>query len=227
MSALFARLVKPPYVFLRRGLSDLVFERRRNLVTAQVVELEELGIDPHERVRYQPAGWLELRRALRRNEVDEGDVFVDFGSGMGRVLFQAAQYPFSRVVGVELSERLNEIARENIARNRRRLCCTDVEIVTADAVEWEVPDDVTVAYLFNPFTGSTFRAVIERLLASVDRRPRRLRIIYRNPREHDALMGTGRVVLTRRLRGMRPGREWSRSNAVYMYEVLPRPTGPS
>ncbi len=85
--------------------------------------LEELGLKADDGVFYKPSGWLTLRRILRARDVSSDDVFVDFGSGMGRILLLAVQYPFRRVVGVELSEELNEIAKANVAANRRRQRC--------------------------------------------------------------------------------------------------------
>ena len=91
--------------------------------------------------------------------------------------------------------------------------------VVADSLEWEIPDEVTVAFVYNPFVGDLFERLVERLLASVDRRPRRLRIVYRNPVEHERLMATGRFRVVRRVRGWRPTPDWSRSNSTYVYEV--------
>lgn len=215
----FDAIVKPPYVAVRDAGTRLL-ERRHGIETAGRVELEELGLAGKDRVYYKPSEWLTLPRILPKREVAESDVFIDLGSGLGRVVFQAANYPFRRVVGVELSEQLNEVAMRNIDRNRERLRCPDVELITTDVLDYEIPDDVTVAFFANPFQGKTFATVIERLLASVERRPRRLRIIYRNPVEHEMLMSTGRVRHLRRLRGLRPAREWSRSNSTRMYEVL-------
>ena len=42
--------------------------------------------------------------------------FVDLGSGKGRALLLASDYPFREVIGVELSPKLDRIARDNIAR---------------------------------------------------------------------------------------------------------------
>lgn len=56
---------------------------------------------------------------------------------------------------------------------------------------------MTVAYLNNPFRGELFDAVVEKLLASYDRRPRSLRLIYKTPLEEARLLGTGRVRLVR------------------------------
>ena len=60
-----------------------------------------------------------LRRILPAREVEPHDVFLDIGCGMGRAVYQAAaNYPFKRVIGVELSHELTQAARRNIERNR-------------------------------------------------------------------------------------------------------------
>jgi precorrin-6B methylase 2 len=155
--------------------------------------------------------------------VGADDVFADIGAGKGRVVYQAARrYDLKRVIGVELSPELAGEARANLERHRDRLRCDDVEIVTSDALAWEVPDDLTIAYMFRPFTGATFGGMIDNLIASYDRSPRRLRIVYVNPEEHDLIMATGRVrELPMRAsmvaRVQRYDRYWAR-----LYEVTPR-----
>jgi hypothetical protein len=99
--------------------------------------------------------------------------------------------------------------------------CRDVELVVADAREHQVPDDVSVVYFGNPFSGAIFAAVVERLVRSVERKPRRLRVVYFNPVEHRTLIDAGFDV-TKTVRGLRPGAEWSRSNSVRMYELRRR-----
>src|ERR687885_509057 len=49
-------------------------------------------------------------RLLRDIAISEDDVLIDFGSGKGRVLFLAAHYGFRKIIGVELSAKLNQIA---------------------------------------------------------------------------------------------------------------------
>ena len=67
-------------------------------------------------VRYQPSSVEEFGRLMGKLDVDHREfVFVDYGSGKGRVLMLAADYPFKRIVGVEFSPPLDRIARENIA----------------------------------------------------------------------------------------------------------------
>jgi tRNA1(Val) A37 N6-methylase TrmN6 len=152
--------------------------------TAERVGLEDLGLEHPDRVGYT----------------------ASFGCGKGRIVLEAAQrYRFQRVVGVELAPELSRVAREIVAREQARLRCSDVRIETADATEYPVPDDMSHAYLYNPFTGTTFERVRENILDSLDRAPRPLRIIYLNPVEHEALTAGGRFRLVRRVRLPRVG----------------------
>jgi len=219
---LFASVVRPPYVGLRNGITDLLFERRLGVRTSGDVELQELGIAADGREKYRPVGWLTLRRILPPSAVTTDDVFLDIGSGMGRAVLLAAAYPFRRVIGVELSPRLVDIAHDNVDRCRARLRCKDVVLVNADALEYEIPDDVTVVFMYNPVRGAIFAAVVEHMLDSYDRRPRTMRLVYANPIEEPTLLSTGRIRTIRRTRGFRPGREWSRWNSVTLYTVHPR-----
>ncbi len=224
---IFDRTTKPPYVFVRNRITSAL-ERRAGIRTAGRMTPEELGFSGQYQERYEPSNWLALRRVLPPRRVTHEDVFIDLGSGMGRIIYQAAAgYPFRRVVGVELSERLHEIAVGNIERNRHRLLCKDVQLVRSDVLEYDIPDDVSVVYLGNPFSGPILATVVERLMASVKRNPRRLRIVYFNPVEERRLLEAG-LVLTKTVRGLRPGAEWSRSNSTRLYEVsgvsVPRST---
>ncbi len=215
---LFDRTTKPPYVFVRdRTLA--VLERRAGIRTLGRLTPEELGFSGEYQERYEPSNWLALRRVLPPRRVTQDDVFIDFGSGMGRVVYQAAsKYPFRRVIGVEISDRLHVIALDNIERNRHRFRCHDVQLVHSDAREYEIPEDVSVVYLGNPFSGPVFATVLERLMATLERNPRRMRIVYFNPVEERRLLDAG-FQITKIGRGLRPNAEWSRSNSTRLYEI--------
>lgn len=157
-----------------------------------MVSLQELGIGVEQGLPYIATPWGLLLRSLRALGVRREDVLVDYGAGMGRVLIAAMGFPFQRIVGVEISPELAVTARANVGRRTRRVRAGQVEVIVADAAEWDVPDDATVFYMACPVIGPAFAAAIERLLVSVDRRPRRARLVYFNPFEHNYLLGTGR-----------------------------------
>jgi SAM-dependent methyltransferase len=184
------------------------------------INLGRVGFDAPGRNRYQPSPYGLLGRILRKREVGPDDVFVDFGCGMGTVLFEAARFPFKRVVGVDIVPEWTAIASEVLARNRARLRCKDFEIVTADVLEYEVPDDATVTYFAAPFGPEIMFHVIAKLKASADRRPRAIRIVYYTPvAESPELDRYPRVRLVRR--GRHLVRRWAATTYLWMYEILP------
>ncbi|MBA3261853.1 MAG: class I SAM-dependent methyltransferase [Thermoleophilaceae bacterium] len=205
-----------------RRAGSRLFERALGIDTAGIVELAQLDAEGFEREGYEGSGWLDLRRMLRPGEVKPDDVFLDLGSGKGRVLMLAARYPFARVIGVELSERLNAIARRNLEAGRRRRRCKQVELITSDVLDYEIPDDATVVYMYNPFRGATFQVVIAKLIASVDRRPRTVRLIYLNPKEHDRLKATGRFRLERKAGRLRLRRSEAARSYIRLYALEAR-----
>lgn len=171
----------------KRALTKFLLERRFGLETSDVVELSELDLADDTRNNYIPSGWGTMKRISQTREITSKDVFVDFGSGKGRMVFMAALYPFKRVVGIELATDLHRIAEANIAKNRQRLRCHDVQLVNQDVLTFEIPHDMTFAYFFNPFTGDVFKRVIDGIGASLREHPRRLTIIYTNPVMHEYL----------------------------------------
>jgi hypothetical protein len=103
------------------------------------------------------------------------------------------------------------------------LLCQDVEIINEDVIKYDIPDDVTVVYMYNPFRGAIFDKVIEKLIASVDRNPRRIRLIYYHMMERRTLEETGRVRFLRY--GRRKLRRWQSADYVALYEITPESEG--
>jgi SAM-dependent methyltransferase len=200
-------------------MDALVNDRRLGVRTAGWIPLARLGLGHPERVSYEPSPWRTLRLVLAPEEVDPTDVFIDVGAGKGRVVLEAAMnYRFGRVIGLELSPELAELARANLsvlAGDRRR----DVEIIVGDVMQYVLPDDVTVIFLYNPFRGDIFQRFLEGVVASLDRRPRAVRLVYRSPFEHDRLIATGRFRLTRGHSPSRPTAKLRASGAVRLYET--------
>jgi SAM-dependent methyltransferase len=154
-----------------------------------------------DRIGYVASAWRTLPRAFRHIGVSADDVFIDFGCGKGRVVHQAAKRPLKKVIGIEVSAPLAEVASELIEEHRDEYRCEDVEIVVADAREYRVPDDLTIAYFFHPFFGEVFDQVLEDIIGSIDRNPRRVSIIYAFPRAATQVEATGRFRLVKQLRG--------------------------
>ena len=73
-------------------------------------------------------------------------------AGKGRSLLVAAEFPFHKILGSELSQTLSDLARQNCKTFRSKIqACKEVEIIRGDSAEFEFPDAPLVIYLFNPF----------------------------------------------------------------------------
>src|SRR4051812_48948450 len=111
--------------------------------------------------------------------VYENFSFVDFGSGKGRVLLLASEFPFKQVVGVEFSEELHRVAEQNISKlPRRKGGCEKVESVCVDAVEYALPDDNLVCYFCNPFDEDVMSQVVANIRESLRLSRRDIYVLY-------------------------------------------------
>ena len=130
--------------------------------------------------------------ALRDLPIGGGDysqyTFIDVGSGKGRVLFVAAEYPFRKVMGVEFSDALHDDAVANLKRYKfpkRR--CADIEPVHADAREFEFPNGNLVIYLFNPFGPEVMERMLANLERSLGKQPRHAIVVMLWPDHSDVV----------------------------------------
>jgi hypothetical protein len=109
-------------------------------------------------------------------------VFLDLGSGKGRTLLMASDYPFLRIVGVEVVPQLQTVAQENIRKYRgEQQKCFQIESILADARDYDFPLEPVVVYLFNPFPQPILESALARLERSVDQNPRPVYLLYHNP----------------------------------------------
>ncbi len=114
--------------------------------------------------------------------------FIDLGSGKGRTLLMASDYPFRKIIGVELIEELHKAAEENIsAYHSPTQRCEHIEAVCADATEFIFPVTPLLLYLFNPLPESGLRRVVHNLEQSLQQSPRPIWIVYHNPALEPAL----------------------------------------
>jgi SAM-dependent methyltransferase len=132
---------------------------------------------------YQPIEPQLFREIMATLEIDFSQfTFIDIGSGKGRALLLAAEYPFRRVIGIELLPKLNSVAEDNI---RKFLCekrpCADIQTVCADATEFGFPAGPIVLFLFNPLPEVGLRKLLGNLKASLNEIPRPAYVVYANP----------------------------------------------
>jgi hypothetical protein len=109
----------------------------------------------------------------------------------------AAQYPFRKVLGVELWEDLHQIALANLDSFRERAdCATDVTSIRMDAAEFPLPEEPLVLYFFNPFPEAVLARALANLRESLARAPRRVYVLFYGPVRRGAPWDRRRVFET-------------------------------
>ena len=132
----------------------------------------------------EPALFHEMLAALQQQtNLDFREfTFIDLGSGKGRTLLLASDYPFRRIVGVELLPALDQIAQENLQKySSESQKCFALESICADATGFPFSAEPTVLYLFNPFPESGLQRMLANLEQSLRQNPRPVYLLYHNP----------------------------------------------
>jgi SAM-dependent methyltransferase len=162
------------------------FDRRHGLDTGGLIPIEALDLNTDDQQRgwgymaTQPE-WFHLTLSQQKIAFQNYN-FIDFGSGKGRTLLLASEYPFARIIGVELSGQLHQVARHNLSVwQESRNVVAQMSATHADATQFKLPAGPCVLYFFNPFKASVLEHVLENIMASYKVAPRHLVLIYANP----------------------------------------------
>jgi SAM-dependent methyltransferase len=153
--------------------------------TFSYVGLDALGIDDAKKehaYEYGPTHAVPLRKLFKALRIQPGKVLVDLGCGKGKVLLIASEFGFKEVRGVEFSPLLCDIASNNCSTYKARTKTNTVfSIHKSDVLDYGIKDDEDVFYLYDPFDAYILKQVLKNILASLQRRKRKIWIIY-----HDA-----------------------------------------
>jgi SAM-dependent methyltransferase len=186
----FVRESAPEHLRRRYGDADFDWDHRVNTTSGAVGWHDRLLGQFHSAYQpTEPAAFREMLNALQQCSNSDQTVlnfrdfsFIDLGSGKGRTLLMASDYPFSRIVGVELLPSLHQIAQQNLRQYKNESQkCFALESICGDATAFPFPDQPLVLFLFNPFPESGMRQVFANLEQSLRRHPRPVYVLYHNP----------------------------------------------
>ena len=186
----FVRDSTPQRLRQRFGDADYDWDYRVNTTSGAVGWHDRLMGQFHSAYQpTEPAAFHEMLHTLQQTPNSSlpalnfrDFTFIDLGSGKGRTLLMASNYPFRRIIGVELLESLHEIAQQNLQhyKNESQKCFA-LESICCDATAFPFPDDPLVIYLFNPFPESGMCEVFANLRQSLQAQPRPVYVLYHNP----------------------------------------------
>lgn len=176
-------------------IGDFSFDFRYGTNTINPVTLNDLEIQSDNKLRgykYGPTQARPFKQLMNTLNFPDNSVFVDFGSGKGRVLLLSSQYGFKRVVGIEFSPKLCEIAKKNLSIYKKKVGgILNVQIIESDVVDYNIRDDDNVFFLYNPFDRVVMRIILNNIILSLKNKQRKIWLIYNNPIYRDIIENKG------------------------------------
>ncbi len=162
-----------------------------------------VGEDAH---GYYPTNLDVLLDVFSTRDIEKDDALFDFGCGKGAILSVAHQMGFAKCGGVEYTKEIYDKLVNNIAKMTDVSCALTgyetiidgISLFNADAASLKnVLDDYNWFTLFNPFGLDKTNEVIRNILSSVERKPRKIHILYAEPMGHDVIVSSNCFMKTK------------------------------
>lgn len=193
------RLIRVRVPLLQPRLSEergRAFDDEFGVDTSGSIQPKDLGVpEPDQSIVFESTDPVLFRAMITGLHLRYQEfTFIDLGSGKGRALLMASRFPFKRIIGVEWSEQLHRTALQNVRIYRGPKQCAMVESVHMDVREFPIPPEPSVFFLFHPFKEQVMAEVLGNIRASLESRPRKVVIVYYNPRLGKLLDAAGFLV---------------------------------
>lgn len=164
---------------------QIALEMVMGLDFSAVIHPGKLGFDDAVVFRGSPSGNQFLLNILADLEIGSSDSILDIGCSKGSAIRCMLKYPFGRVDGIEISQKLSEIANGNFSKLKK----LNVRIFNMDAREFDQYDNYNLFYLYNPFPDFIMADVVAELARQVA--DKEAIIIYNNPTCHQMVEAAG------------------------------------
>ena len=157
---------------------------RRGVVTQEIIELKDLGIDFSIGNRFETISYAHLKSSLKFAKNLGFDKFLDLGSGLGRSLIVANEVGFIDLYGVDISDKLIKRCLKNMSK-----VDVSVSLSCSDVTDYEIPTGKLVIYLFNPFGEERMTELVQRLAC----REEETLVIYHNPKHSECFKSQKKI----------------------------------
>jgi len=171
------------------------YEKKLGLNTHSIVNLNSLtlaGANSEQNHHYQGASYFILFSILNKLPEDiKHSNFVDYGCGKGRALFVAEQCGFTKLTDVDIEKKLIDDANANKLVYQKKNNQSEFHFLFNDATTFQIPENTSVFYFFNPFGIDILQKVIQNIKESLKQNPRKIYCIYLNPKYKSVFDNSG------------------------------------
>ncbi|MDP4132205.1 MAG: class I SAM-dependent methyltransferase [Bacteroidota bacterium] len=184
-----------PFIALFTIYHEVRGEKKYHIHTMgedELISLKEKGVDISHASIYMPLNYYVLEKLMEEIiKYDGNKTFLDIGCGKGRAMIVAAAYGFDRVWGVDFSKDFCEEAETITTLYARANPGTHFTVIQADASAYDIPEEISTIFLFNPFDEVMMWLVVSRIVQSQENHPRCIRILYANPQHKSVFLDFG------------------------------------
>ena len=176
----FRHRIYLPYLSMLGYFGDV----KRGIVTQEIIELNDLGINSSVGTRFETISYANLKRSLMFAKNLGFDKFLDIGCDLGRSLVVANEVGFFDLYGVDISDNLISRCQNNMSKVgvSASLSCIDV-------ADFDVPSGKLVIYLFNPFGEERMTDLVKKLVC----REYETLVIYHNPKHSECFKNQTKI----------------------------------
>ncbi len=189
------RMLNPMYEY--RKINTIRLEKEKWGVYEKegidFVSKQSSDSDGHNRYQVTRPQHLEyLNSFFEKQSITESDSILDVGCGKGGMLAFFSNYDFGAVDGLEYSEQLCEICRNNMDKLNLK-----ASVINSDATAYEGLSNYNYFYLYNPFNEDLTRKFANQLLKSFNETSKysRFYIIYTNPVNKHVFTDLGFIIV--------------------------------
>lgn len=132
---------------------------------------------------YQATDYYALELLFKFYKLNNCDNIVDFGCGKGRLIFYINHFFKCRVTGIEMDEGLykNCLKNKEDYLSTHSIIDTDINFICDYAQNYNINQEENKFYFFNPFSIQIFRKIVNNILNSLEKHPRKVQLILYYP----------------------------------------------
>ena len=145
---------------------------------------EKIGLDSNHFSRCSPSANKYLINVINSLNISSEDSILDIGCGKGSVLKLLSKYKFKNICGIEISEELSKICKNNF----RKKGDSRIKIINKDAREFKNFNDFNIYYLYNPCSSEILSPIIKKIVETSNERKT---LIYNFPKHEEILFLNG------------------------------------
>ena len=175
------------------------YEKQLGINTHSIVNLDSLtlaGDSSEQNHHYQGASYYILFSLFHKLPAEiKQHPFIDYGCGKGRALFVAEQCGFTNLIGVDIAKELIDDANTNLRIYNKKNTDSKITFLFNDATTYQIPNNSSTFYFFNPFGPEIMQQVITAIKESVRLYPRPIYCLYLNPKYKAVFEKNGFTIL--------------------------------